>query len=152
MNYRRPSVDLRRYAGLWYEIAQFACPVPEGLRGRHNRDVHLEVQRESRSCECLPVAKGKTKEAKGTAKLADKKGPNSKLKVTFFWPFYGDYWILDLDPDYRWAMVGTPDRKYLWFLSRTPQISEELYRKLVEDAKGEGLRNDRLIRTRHNTQ
>ena len=90
----------------------------------------------------MPAARRKasSKRPKARRRLADSKGPNSKLKVTFFWPFYGDYWILDLDPDYRWAMVGTPDRKYLWLLSRTPQIGEDLYRKLVEDADGEGLR------------
>lgn len=147
-----PSVDLRRYAGLWFEIAHLPFRYEKNCAADITATYTLKSNGKVQVVNACRSAKGKLKEAKGTAKLADKKGPNSKLKVTFFWPFYGDYWILDLDPDYRWAMVGTPDRKYLWFLSRTPRISEELHRKLVEDAREKGFGTTRLIRTRHNTQ
>ena len=61
--------------------------------------------------------------------MADSKGPNTKLKVTFFWPFSGDYWIIDLDPDYRWVTVGEPRRKYLWILSRESKMDDSRYRQ-----------------------
>ena len=61
-------------------------------------------------------ADGSATSSNGTARVAVKDGSNSKLKVTFFWPFSGDYWILDLDPDYMWALVGTPNKKNLWVL------------------------------------
>jgi apolipoprotein D and lipocalin family protein len=147
-----PSVDLRRYAGLWFEIAHLPFRYEKHCASDITATYTLKSNGTVQVVNACRSAKGKVKEAKGTAKVASKKGPNSKLKVTFFWPFYGDYWILDLDPDYRWAMVGTPDRKYLWFLSRTPRISEELYRKLAEDAREKGFATTRLIRTRHNTQ
>jgi len=94
------------------------------------------------------TAEGKRKSAKGTAKLADSKGPNSKLKVTFFWPFYGDYWILALDPEYRWAVVGDPDRKYLWILARDPHMSDDQFREVAARAARQGFDITRLVRTR----
>jgi len=80
-------------------------------------------------------ADGSTTTAKGTAKLLGDTDPNSKLKVTFFWPFYGGYWVMDLDPGYRWAVVGDPDRKYLWILSRTPAPPADVDRGIVERAR-----------------
>ncbi len=80
--------------------------------------------------------------------MADADGPNSKLKVTFFWPFSGDYWIIDLDPDYRWAVVGEPGRRYLWILSREPQLASALYQQIVERAKQRGFDTGKLLKTR----
>jgi apolipoprotein D and lipocalin family protein len=67
--------------------------------------------------------------------------------VQFFWPFSGHYWIVALDPDYRWALVGHPDRTYLWILSRTPQMDAALYTSLVERARELGYDVSRLVRT-----
>ncbi len=89
---------------------------------------------------------GKYKKAKGTAKVVDK-ATGAKLKVTFFWPFYGDYWIIKLSENYDYAVVGTPDRRYLWILSRTPQISEALFSELTDFANSHGFDIGRLIRT-----
>lgn len=142
------GVDFTRYAGKWYEIARF----PNRFQRSCDRDVSatytvrpdgkISVVNQCRT------AGGSAKRATGSAQPASAKGPNSKLKVTFFWPFSGDYWILDLDPDYRWAIVGDPDRKYLWFLSRTPSISEELYRDLAARAARQGFNVARLVRTK----
>jgi apolipoprotein D and lipocalin family protein len=71
---------------------------------------------------------------------------NAKLKVSFFWPFSGDYWILDLGPNYEYAMVGEPGRKYLWILSRQPNLDEETYLKLAMKARLLGFDTSRLIR------
>jgi apolipoprotein D and lipocalin family protein len=94
-------------------------------------------------------------EAVGVARLADRKGSNSRLKVRFapaylsFLPFvWGDYQIIELAPDYTHAVVGTPDRKYLWILSRTPQLGEATYQRLAEAARSQGFDVSRLTRTR----
>jgi apolipoprotein D and lipocalin family protein len=86
------------------------------------------------------------KQAKGKAKVVDKNS-NAKLKVTFFWPFYGDYWIIKLGNDYDYAVVGTPNRKYLWILSRTPQMDDKLYSQLIEYVKSKGFDVNNLIKT-----
>ncbi len=89
---------------------------------------------------------GKYKKAKGSAKVVDKQ-TGAKLKVTFFWPFYGDYWIIKLGANYDYAVVGTPNRKYLWILSRTPKIDQKLYFELTEFAKSKGFNTEKLILT-----
>ena len=86
------------------------------------------------------------KQAKGKAKVVDKNS-NAKLKVTFFWPFYGDYWIIKLGNDYDYSVVGTPNRKYLWILSRTPQMDNKLYSQLIEYVKSKGFDVNKLIKT-----
>ena len=104
------SVDLARYAGTWYEIAR--------LPNRFQRDCTSDITatytlrpdwRITALNECRK-ANGGLKSAQGRVRVADPKVPNTKLKVSFFWPFSGGYWILDRDPDYRWAVVGTPGR------------------------------------------
>ena len=84
----------------------------------------------------------------GSAEVVSKDGSNSKLKVTFFWPFSGDYWILDLDPDYKWALVGTPNLKNLWILSRNPQLDKPILDKLIDQAHHLGFDTSKLIFTR----
>ena len=74
-------------------------------------------------------------------------GPNTKLKVTFFWPFSGNYWIIDLDPEYRWAVVGEPGRDYLWILSREPRLDAALYGQIIERARSQGFDTSKLIKT-----
>jgi apolipoprotein D and lipocalin family protein len=80
------------------------------------------------------------------AKVVDKI-TGAKLKVTFFWPFYGDYWIMKLGKDYDYSVVGTANRKHLWILSRTPQMNDELFSQLIEFAKSKGFDVGALIRT-----
>ncbi|MBE0602867.1 MAG: lipocalin family protein, partial [Deltaproteobacteria bacterium] len=64
-----------------------------------------------------------------------------------FWPFSGDYWILALGPEYEYAVVGTPDREYLWFLARTPTVSRDLYDLLVREAERQGFDPSRVVRS-----
>lgn len=85
----------------------------------------------------LGVAMSKSGVAQGKAKLPDK-GQPGKLKVSFFWIFYADYYILDLDPDYQWVLIGSSSDNYLWILSRKPQMSDELYQQLTEKLKTRG--------------
>lgn len=95
-------------------------------------------------------ADGSIASAKGKAKVADKK-TNAKLRVTFFWPFYGDYWVIGLDPEYRWAVVGEPSRKYLWILSRTPQMTDADYERALAVVREKGYEPERLMRTAQKT-
>lgn len=140
------AVDLKRYSGTWYEIARYP--------NRFQRDCHSDTKAEYtvrkdgkvqvvNSCR---QKDGKIKTARGTAKVADKK-TNAKLRVTFFWPFYGDYWVIGLSPDYRYAIVGEPKRKYLWILSRTPEMEEATYQSIVEQIREAGYDPDKLIKT-----
>ena len=142
------AVDLSRYAGRWYEIARlpnrFEKKCADSVTATYTlrSDGKVDVVNRCRK------ANGEYTTAKGKAKVVDKK-TNAKLKVTFFWPFYGDYWILDLGPNYEYAVVGAPDRDYLWILSRTPQFDERLYQRLLTEMATRGFATDRMIRTSH---
>ncbi len=100
------------------------------------------------------TASGETDEADGLAMPQDE--TNARLKVSFLpaalrWlPFgRGDYWVLALDADYRWAMVGAPSRDYLWILSRTPALPDERLELLLGQAREMGFPADRVVRTPH---
>ena len=71
------------------------------------------------------------REALGKAHIVDA-STNVKLKVTFHWPFYGNYWIIDLGNDYEYSVVSEPKRQYLWILSRKPTMEALQYNRLVE--------------------
>ncbi len=141
-----PHVELKKYLGKWYEIAHLPAKFQEGCADTTatytlSEDGSMSVLNECRRS-------GKVKQAKGKAKVVDKKS-GAKLKVTFFWPFYGDYWIINLSKDYEYAVVGTPNRKYLWILSRTPQMDDKLFSQLIESAKSKGFNVNNLIKTSH---
>ncbi|MDD2337834.1 MAG: lipocalin family protein [Geobacteraceae bacterium] len=123
-----PRVDLSRYMGSWYEIARYPNNFQKECRASTASYTLKEDGRVAVVNRCR--SKAGTKEARATAKVVDHT-TNAKLKVSFFWPFYGDYWILDLGEDYDYAVVGTPDRKYLWILSRTPEMEATLYDNLL---------------------
>ena len=65
-------------------------------------------------------------------------GGNAQLKVSFFWPFRSDYWIIGLDENYRWAVVGNPNRKYLWILARTPELPADQLERALQAARAQG--------------
>ena len=130
-----PKVELSRYLGRWYEIARFEQRFQKGCVGvtatySQRPDGKIDVLNECK----LYRLDGEHKLAQGWAKVADHK-TNSKLKVTFFWPFFGDYWIIELGENYEYAVVGAPGRDYLWILSRTPEMDEAVYDGLVEKIK-----------------
>jgi len=147
-------VDLARYAGRWYEIARLPNRFEDHCAGdvaatyTLRPDGRFTVVNECRKRD------GQTTRAEGVARLADEKGPASRLKVRFapavlsFLPFvWGDYWILELDRDYRYAVVGDPSRKYLWVLSRSPEMDAATYESLVATAARLGFDTARLVRT-----
>jgi apolipoprotein D and lipocalin family protein len=140
-------VDLERYIGTWFEIAKFPQRFEKGLVGI------------TATYSMLPNGKvrvlnkgykgdfnGNAKTAEGRAIVVDTK-TNAKLKVSFFWPFTGDYWILELGKDYEYAVVGEESRKYLWILSRTPQMDETTYNDLLKRAQAKGFDVSKLEKT-----
>lgn len=145
------SVDLSRYAGRWYEIARlpnrFEKKCADSVTATYTlrSDGKVDVVNRCRK------ANGEYTAASGKAKIVDKQ-TNAKLKVTFFWPFYGDYWILDLGSNYEYSVVGAPNRDYLWILSRTPQLDEQLYQDLLAKMAARGFDTERMIRTPHPTE
>ena len=145
------SVDLSRYVGRWYEIARlpnrFEKKCADSVTATYalRPDGKIEVVNRCRK------SSGQYTTAKGKAKIVDKK-TNAKLKVTFFWPFYGDYWILDLGSNYEYAVVGDPSREYLWILSRTPRIEEALYQQLLGKMAARGFKTELMIRTSQSDQ
>lgn len=133
-----PYVDIQRYLGTWYEIATIPQRFQKGCTAvtatySLRKDGAIEVVNSCRK----GSLDGPRKSVRGKAWVVDKR-TNAKLKVRFFWPFSGDYWVIGLDVDYRWAVVGHPGRKYLWILSRTPQMSEDLYRQILELVRAHG--------------
>ncbi len=119
-------VDLDQYAGRWYEIARFPNSFEkncEGVTADYTRrdDGLISV---INTCRKNGVD-GKVEVAKGRARVVDTE-TNAKLEVSFFGPFWGDYWVLDLAEDYSLALIGEPSGRYLWMLSRTPEISDEV--------------------------
>ena len=131
-------VDLARYTGTWYEIASYPQKFQKGctattavytLREDGKIEVVNRCNRDSLD--------GRETIARGKAKVVDRES-NAKLKVSFFWPFWGDYWIIDLDPEYRWAVVGNPSRKYLWILSRTRSMDPQVYAQILERITAQG--------------
>lgn len=122
------KVDLERYAGHWYEITKIPNRFQKKCaRGTSAEYTLLEDGRIAVINRCFNKD-GRLEEAKGIAKIDDTTG-NARLKVSFvsffgFRPFWGDYWVIGLDEDYQWAVIGTPDRKYGWVLSRAPALDE----------------------------
>jgi apolipoprotein D and lipocalin family protein len=141
------SVDLERYLGLWYEIASYPAFFQKGCTASTAEyslrdDGLIRVVNRCRK----GSLDGKEKSVTGKARIVDG-DTNAKLEVSFFWPFWGDYWIIDLDPDYRWAVVGEPKRTYLWILSRTPQMDAATYDAIVSRLPGRGYDPAALERT-----
>ena len=144
-----PSVDLERYAGKWYEIAHLPFRFQRDCDRDTTATYALRPDGKISVLNACRTAEGKLNTAKGTARVASPNGPNTKLKVTFFWPFSGNYWIIDLDPGYQWAVVGEPNRRYLWVLSRESKIDEATFNGILERARNQGYDLSRLILTRH---
>lgn len=142
-----PRVDIERYLGTWYEIATIPQRFQKGCVGvtatyTRRDDGAIEVLNSCRK----ETLDGEMKTVKGKAWVVDK-NTNAKLKVQFFWPFRADYWIIELDPDYQYAVVGHPSRKYLWILSRTPQMDEALYQGLIQRIANKGYDPSLIKRT-----
>lgn len=132
------NVDIKRYAGKWYEIASYPQRFQKGCTcttAEYTATDKGYIIVEN-SCNKDSV-NGEKSGIKGKAFVVENSG-NAKLEVQFFWPFKGKYWIIDLDSNYTYAVVGHPNRKYLWILSRTPQMDQAVYDGILERVKAKG--------------
>lgn len=145
------QVELTRYQGLWYEIARLPNSFEKGLEcvtATYTLKSNGKIEVLNRG---YSSSKGVYKSARGTARLPDPDEPG-KLKVSFFWPFSGDYYILQLDDEYRYALIGDPSRKYLWILSRTKDLDAAVYNGLMDHAKIVGFNTDQVTETAQNCE
>lgn len=147
------GVDLARYQGKWYEIAKYPNRFQNKCAGNTTAEYSvkpnggLQVVNECRSTD------GKTTSATGEAKVV-KGSSNAKLKVRFAPAFlsflsmvWGDYWVIDLDSEYTYAVIGDPDRKYFWVLSRTPKIDDSTYETILKRAESQGFDRSKVVMT-----
>ncbi|MFZ4479875.1 MAG: lipocalin family protein [Rhodoferax sp.] len=148
------SLDVPRYMGVWYEIAKY----PNWFQRKCVRNTKADYSQQADGTvrvinNCL-MNDGQVNEAAGTARQI---GPanSAKLEVRFapawlsFVPaVWGDYWVIDLDPEYRLAAVAEPKREYLWVLSRTPTVSQKAYQDLMTRLVKKGFDTDKLEITR----
>lgn len=147
-----PKVEIARYVGTWYEIASFPQWFQEGCTGTTasyslRDDGEIDVLN---GC-FLESLEGEEDTASGRARVVDPT-TQAKLEVSFFRPFWGDYWIIDLAPDYSYAVVGHPSRDYLWILSRTPTLEPAVYEGILARLRAQGYELQRLQRTLQRTR
>lgn len=143
------SIDLQRYSGTWYEIARYPNRFEKGCNGvtatyRVDKDGSLEVINRCRRVD----RGGSVSQIKGRARASDEQSP-AKLKVMFFWPFYGHYWVIELAEDYSWVVVGHPRRKYLWILARQSYLEKDQLQNVLLRIVDQGYDPARLIYPNH---
>ncbi len=137
-------VDIERYMGTWYEIAKYPNRFESGCFGvtaeyTLRPDGAVTVHNVCRAEDGKSVSRTIT----GFATVADRE-TNAKLTVYFFFPFGAPYWIIELDEDYRYAVVGDPSRSFLWILSRTPTLDDETYGQILQRLPAKGYDPERL--------
>jgi apolipoprotein D and lipocalin family protein len=147
-----PQVDLQRYAGLWYEIASYPQRFQKGCHNttaQYTPTTHdyILVQNQCNK----DSLNGRQSSVLGKAFIEPGTG-NAKLKVQFFWPFKGKYWIIDLDPDYNYAVVSHPNRKYLWILARQPQLNDSVYNAILARLEQKEFDLSKLQKTLHHAK
>lgn len=143
------KVDINRYAGKWFEVAKLPNRFEKGLKCitatyTLKANGKIEVLNAGHKID----NPNEVSNAKGVAWIPDKDFPG-KLKVRFFWPFSGNYWILALDEQYQWALVGDDSRKYLWILARTPELDKSIVEMLLKQAADQGFDTSKVEFTQH---
>lgn len=145
-----PQLDLERYMGEWHEIAHLPLVFQRQCVGDITARYTLDQDGEIRVLNACRTRDGSTDTAMGAARPSDG-GPAGALKVRFaprwlsWLPWvWADYWVVEVDPDYRWAVVGSPSRKYLWILSRSPSMSRAQFDAIRTRAAMRGYALDSL--------
>lgn len=141
-------VDLKRYVGLWYEVAKIPNSFQEDCAGGTTAEYKLMENGNIQVINACIEADGEKNTAEGVVQVVDKK-TNAKLEVSFFSilgirPFWGDYWIIGLDDDYQYAVIGHPERKYGWILSRKQELSEVQLNEVYNILKSTGYDKNRF--------
>lgn len=145
-----PQLDVGRYMGLWYEI--FRLPLKWEDEGASDITAHYTLRPDGKISvdnRCIDQ-RGKPSQALGLARAID--DTKAKLQVSFLPPAirwlpigWGDYWVLKIDADYQYSLVGGPDRKYLWLLARSPQVTQEVAEDYLNFASDIGYDLSELI-------
>jgi apolipoprotein D and lipocalin family protein len=139
------TVNLERYAGLWFEIARYPNWFQRACTGLTTAEYTPMTDGTIRVVNRCQTRSGRWQEVRGTATVVPGTG-NARLRVGFGGPFKGDYWIIGLDREnYTWAVVGHPSRKFLWFLAREETVRREVWEEMVRVAREAGYDPDRLI-------
>ena len=139
------SVDLDRYLGRWFEIARYDNGFERGCDGvtanyARRVDGLINVINTCRK----GGLDGEIDAIEGRARVVD--GSNgAKLEVSFFGPFWGDYWVIELDPDYRWAVVSEPRGRFLWILAREPQMDVAVLKARLDNLRALGFDTEALV-------
>ena len=140
------QLDLERYLGTWYEIARYDHRFEQGLVGvTANYSMRPDGKIKVVNSGYKNTLDGEYSEAIGKAKIPDPKNEPAKLKVSFFWFFYADYLVLELDEQYQWVLIGSSSPKYLWILSRSPQLDEATKQHILDKASSRGYDVSKLI-------
>ncbi len=140
-----PYVDLARYEGRWFEIARYPTPFEGDCAKNATANYTLRGKRVRVVNSCV-TSRGKLRAIEGWATVSDPE-TNAKLRVSFGPLARGDYWIVDLAGDYSYAVVGEPKRRFLWILSRTPQIDEHAFASICSRLPSFGYDPMQLRRT-----
>ncbi len=147
------KVDLQRYSGKWFEIAKYPNKFQKQCVGNVTATYTLKPNNKLEVLNQCLKKDGTMESAKAEGKIADKK-TNSKLKVRFapgftsFLPFvWANYWIIDLDPEYKWVVVAEPKRDYFWILSREPELNDTTYQAILRRAEGMGFTPGKVEKT-----
>lgn len=152
------GVDLKRYSGKWFEIARYPNKFQKNCVGNTTATYTLKSNDTIEVVNRCLQPNGTVDDAKGKAKIVENSN-NAKLKVRFAPAFlsfipavWGDYWILDVDENYQYAVVGDPEREYLWILSRSPEMREPLYQEILHRVERMGYKPGKLIKTPQNAE
>ncbi len=152
------QVDLDRYAGRWYEISRLPNRFQKTCSGNVTAEYGLRRDGRIDVVNRCSTKDGEEKTVAGVARIIDET-TRAKLKVRFapaflsFLPMvWGDYWIIDLAPDYSYAVIGEPSRKYLWVLARGPALEEATYRSILQRIEAQGYDPSDLVRTPQESQ
>jgi apolipoprotein D and lipocalin family protein len=145
------SVDLGRYTGLWYEIAKIPNTFQRKCTGKTTAEYTLREDGRIQVVNTCSGKQGERIQAKGIAKVVDVQS-NAKLKVSFVRflginLFWGNYWIIGLDENYEYAIIGDPEYKYGWILSRKPEMTAEELDTVFAILHGQGYETERFEMT-----
>jgi apolipoprotein D and lipocalin family protein len=152
------NVDLSRYTGKWYEIAKYPNKFQKQCVGNTTATYARKPGNKLEVVNQCVKKDGSLNAARGEAKIVDNV-TNSKLKVRFAPSFlswlpavWGDYWIIDLGPNYEYSVIGDPGREYFWILSRTPAMSDATYQNILRRAEKMGFQPGKVVKTPQNVE
>ncbi len=143
------DLKIERYLGKWYEISRYDHRFERGLVGvTATYSLRADGKIKVVNSGYKDSLNGKFSQAVGKAKIPNPDSEPAKLKVSFFWFFYGDYYVMELDENYQWAVIGSSSDNYLWILSRSPQMNESLYGEILKRLVNRGYDVSKLIKVK----